>query len=72
MTRQDLRNRTPKFRGVDTTEPYPKPKRARRFDLGTTIWVVVLLAVLALLWETRPSNYFPECRAASVPRYCVD
>lgn len=70
MNRWHSRNCTPKFRGVDTSTPLPKKRR--RFDLGTTIWVVVLLAILALLWGTRPSNYFPECRAASVPRYCVD
>lgn len=70
MKRRDLRNRTPKFRGVNTTEPYPKPKRARRFDLVTTILVVVILVLLALLWETLPQ----ECKTTKteVPRYCVD
>ena len=70
MTRRDLRNRAPKFKGVDSSTPLPKPKRARRFDLGTTIWLVVLLAVLALLWETLPQ----ECKTTKteVPRYCVE
>ena len=33
---------------------------------------LVLLALLALLWETSPSRLFPECRGTDVPRHCVD
>ena len=70
MKRQHLRNRTPKFRGVHTTEPYqkPKPKRSPRF--GTALVVLGILALLALLWETLPQ----ECKTikTEVPRYCVD
>ena len=68
MTRQDLRNRAPKFRGVNTTDPYPKPKRSLR--LTTVLKVLGVLVLLALLWETLPQ----ECKTTKteVPRYCVD
>ena len=69
MTRQDLRNRAPKFRGASTTEPYPKPKR-RALRLGTVLAALGVLVLLALLWETLPQ----ECKTTKteVPRYCVD
>lgn len=68
MTRQDLRNRAPKFKGVDSSTPLPKPKRALR--LGTLLKVLGVLVLLALLWETLPQ----ECKTTKteVPRYCVD
>ena len=70
MTRQDLRNRYPEFRGVDTSKPWPKPRRT--ITLSTVLKVLGVLLLLALLWETLPSKLFPECRGNEVPRYCVD
>lgn len=68
MTRQDLRNRAPKFKGSDPSKPLPKQRRALRF--GTVLKVLAILALLALLWETLPQ----ECKTTKteVPRYCVD
>ena len=68
MTRQDLRNRAPKFRGADSSAPYPKKPRALR--LGTALAALGILVLLALLWETLPQ----ECKTTKteVPRYCVD
>lgn len=68
MTRQDLRNRAPKFKGSDPSKPYPKPKRSLR--LVTVLKVLGVLVLLALLWETLPQ----ECKTTKteVPRYCVD
>lgn len=68
MTRQDLRNRAPKFKGFDPSKPLPKPKRSLR--LGTLLKVLGVLVLLALLWETLPQ----ECKTTKteVPRYCVD
>lgn len=68
MTRQDLRNRAPKFKGSDPSKPLPKPKRSLR--LGTVLTVLGVLVLLALLWETLPQ----ECKTTKteVPRYCVD
>ena len=68
MTRQDLRNRAPKFKGVDSSTPLPKQRRALR--LGTLLKVLAALVLLALLWETLPQ----ECKTTKteVPRYCVD
>lgn len=70
MTRQNLRNREPKFRGVDTSEPCPKHKPRRKLRLTTVLQVLVVLVLLALLWETLPQ----ECKTTKteVPRYCVD
>jgi len=71
MTRQDLRNRAPKFKCVDTSRPYPKVRRTLK--LSTVLKVLAVLVLLALLWETSPSRLFPECsRGTDVPRYCVD
>lgn len=71
MTRQDLRNREPKFRGVDTSKPYPKARRT--IKLSTVLEVLAVLLLLAALWETSPLRLFPECsRGTDVPRYCVD
>lgn len=71
MTRQDLRNREPKFRGAGTSEPHPKARRTLK--LSTVLKVLAVLVLLALLWETSPSRLFPECsRGTDVPRYCVD
>ena len=70
MTRQDLRNRYPEFRGVDTSAPHPKKRRALK--LSTVLKALGILMLLALLWETLPSKLFPECRGNEVPRYCVD
>lgn len=70
MTRQDLRNRAPKFKGLGAAHqaPYPKPRRSLKPT--TVLKVVSVLVLLALLWETLPS----ECRTTrtEVPRYCVD
>ena len=68
MTRQDLRNRAPKSKGVDSSTPLPKQRRALR--LGTVLAVLGILVLLALLWETLPQ----ECKTTKteVPRYCVD
>lgn len=70
MTRQDLRNREPKFTGSDPTKPWPKARRT--IKLSTVLKVLAVLALLAALYETSPSKLFPECRANDVPRYCVD
>ena len=70
MTRQDLRNRAPKFRGAG--EPAPRPKARRRIKLSTVLKVLGILALLAALWYTSPTRLFPECRGNDVPRYCVD
>ena len=70
MTRQELRNREPKFQFASTSEPRPKKRRALK--LSTVLKVVAALLLLAALWETSPSKLFPECRGNSVPRYCVD
>ncbi len=68
MTRQDLRNRTPKFKGFDSSKPLLKPQRSLR--LVTVLKVLGVLVLLALLWETLPQ----ECKTTKteVPRYCVD
>lgn len=68
MTRQDLRNRTPKFKGFDSSKPLPKPRRGLK--LTTALKVIGVLVLLALLWETLPQ----ECKTTKteVPRYCVD
>jgi len=71
MTRQDLRNREPKFTGAGKPAPWPKVRRTLK--LSTVLKVVAALLLLALLWETSPSRLFPECsRGTDVPRYCVD
>ena len=70
MTRQDLRNRYPEFRGVDASKPWPKPRRT--ITLSTVLKALGALLLLVLLWETLPSRLFPECRGNKVPRYCVD
>lgn len=70
MTRQDLRNRTPKFTGAGKPAPWPKPRRT--IKLSTVLKVLAVLLLLAALWETAPSKLFPECRGNDVPRYCVD
>lgn len=64
------RNREPKFRGVDTSEPYPKVRRTLK--LGTVLKVLAVLALLAALYETAPSRNLPRCAGDNVPRYCVD
>lgn len=70
MTRQDMRNRAPKFQGADSSAPRPKVRRT--IKLRTVLVVLVVLLLLAGLWATSPSRVFPECRGDSVPRYCVD
>ena len=71
MKRQDLRNRAPKFKFVDTRQPWPKKRRTSR--LITVLKVIsVTLLLLAALWYTSPTRLFPECRGNEVPRYCVD
>ena len=52
MTRQDLRNREPKFQFASTSEPRPKKRRALK--LSTVLKVLGILALLATLWETLP------------------
>ena len=70
MTRQDLRNHAPKFRGASTSKPYPKARRVLK--LSTVLKALGILVLLVLLWETSPSKLFPECRGNEVPRHCVD
>ena len=71
MKRQDLRNRAPKVKFVDTRQPWPKKRRTSR--LITVLKVIsVTLLLLAALWYTSPTRLFPECRGNEVPRYCVD
>ena len=71
MKRQDLRNRVPKFKFVDTQRPWPKERRTPR--IITVLKVIgVTLLLLAALWYTSPTRLFPECRGNEVPRYCVD
>lgn len=70
MTRQDLRNREPKFNGLGAWQPWPKRRRTMR--LSTVLKVVAALLLLAALYETSPARTHPECRANDVPRYCVD
>lgn len=70
MSRKDLRNHNPKFRGASTSEPHPKKRRALK--LSTVLKVLAVLVLLAALWATSPSRLFPECRGNEVPRHCVD
>lgn len=71
MTRQDLRNHYPEFRGVDTSKPWPKPRRT--ITLSTVLKALGILVLLALLWEASPSRLFPEgSRGTDVSRYHVD
>ncbi len=66
-----LRNRAPKFKAVDTRQPWPKKRRTPR--IITVLKVIgVTLLLLAALWYTSPTRLFPECRGNEVPRYCVD
>ena len=70
MTRQELRNRYPEFRGVDTSKPWPKPRRT--ITLSTVLKALGILVLLVLLWEASPSRLFPECpRGTDVSRHCV-
>lgn len=73
-TRQDLRNRTPKFQGSDPSRPLPKKPRARPLwpVVQTVLKVLAILALLVLLWETRPSKQFDECAQGMALRRCVD
>lgn len=72
MTRQDLRNREPKFKGLGAKSQDPWPKPRRTIKLSTVLKVLAVLALLAALYETSPARTHPECRANDVPRYCVD
>ena len=72
MTRQDLRNREPKFKGLGAKSQDPWPKRRRTLRLSTVLKVAAALLLLAALYETSPSKLFPECRGNEVPRHCVD
>lgn len=70
MTRQDLRNREPKFTGVDSSTPWPQ-KRSRWVRRALLLILVTLL--LSALYQTSQWKVFDECRALEdVPRYCVD
>ena len=70
MNRQDLRNRAPKFKGSDPSEPWPKKRRALK--LSTVLNVLAVLVLLVLLWETSLSRLFPESsRGTDVHRYYV-
>ena len=72
MTRQDLRNRYPEFRG-ECFLPAPRPKARRALKLSTVLKALGILVLLALLWEASPSRLFPEYpRGTDVPRHCVD
>ena len=71
MTRQELRNRNPEFRGVSL--PVLRPKARRALKLSTVLKALGILVLLVLLWETAPSRLFPEgSRGTDVPRYYVD
>ena len=70
MTRQELRTRESNFTGAGKPAPWPKVRRTLK--LSTVLWVLIVLALLAALYETSPSRLFPECRGTDVPRYCVD
>lgn len=71
MKRQDLRNRAPKFKGVDFTAPLPKARWSLKLTtvLKGLATGALLLAALAYLWETQK-----ECEALHGPnsRLCVD
>lgn len=71
MKRQNLRNRAPKFKVVDTQRPWPKERRTPR--IITVLKVIgVALLLFAALWYTNPVRLFPECQGDDVPRNCVD
>lgn len=71
MTRQDLRNREPKFQGAGKPAPWTKARSTLK--LSTVLKVLGVLLLLAALWETAPSRNLPGCsRGNDVPRYCVD
>ena len=53
MTRQDLRNREPKFTGAGKPAPWPKARRT--IKLSTMLKVLTVLALLAALYETSVS-----------------
>ena len=72
MTRQDLRDRAPKFTGLGTKHRDPWPRARRALKLSTVLGALALLVLLTLLWHTSPTRLFPECRGNEVPRYCVD
>lgn len=72
MTRQDLRNREPKFKGLGAKHRDPWPKPRRTIKLSTVLKVLAVLALLTALYETSPARTHPECRGNEVPRYCVD
>lgn len=74
MTRQDLRNRAPKFKGFDSSKPLPKKRRSLPVwpVVKTVLKVLAILALLVLLWETRPSKQFDECAQGMALRRCVD
>lgn len=57
MTRQDLRNRYPEFRG-ERLWPAPRPKARRALKLSTVLKALGILMLLVLLWETLPSRLF--------------
>lgn len=74
MTRQDLRNRAPKFTASDSRQPLPKGRRSLPVwpIVKTVLKVLAILALLVLLWETRPSKQFDECAQGMALRRCVD
>lgn len=74
MTRQDLRNRTPKFTASDSRQPLPKKRRSLPVwpVAKTVLKVLAILALLVLLWETRPAKQFAECAQGMALRRCVD
>jgi hypothetical protein len=73
MTRQDLRNRAPKFKGSDPSKPLPKPKQRRSLSLLDVLkriaFGALLVVALSYLWEAQK-----ECEALHGPnsRFCVD
>lgn len=72
MKRQDLRNRAPKFKVVDTWQPWPKKQRRIRRIITVLKVIGVTLLLFAALWYTNPVRLFPECQGDDVPRNCVD
>jgi len=68
--RQDLRNREPKFQGVDSSAPWTH-KRCRW--VRRALLLILMALLLSALYQTSQWKVFTECRALEdIPRYCVD
>lgn len=71
-TRQDLRNRAPKFRSANRFAAYPKPRRGLR--VTTVLKGIMGIAVIcAAMYYTSAARVIKDCsRSGDVPRVCVD